>query len=196
MNWLDLLIVGILAWSTFRAFSTGLIREVVTLLGLVAGIGLAGAFYDDLSANLEFIVADPTTRRLAAFAAIFTGTVIAGQVIGGVMHSAASLLFLGPLDRIGGAVFGLAKGLLLVQVVLVAISVFPAHPVVARAVADSTLAPVFLRFTAAVQLGLPKEFQDPLGQLQRWQQSGAPGGVIEGIIPRLPSATPPSAPRQ
>ena len=118
MNWLDLLIVGILAWTTFRAFTNGLIREVVSLLGLVAGVALSGAFYDDLSSNLEFVIADPTSRSLVAFAAIFIGTTVAGAVIGSVLHTAAALLFLGPLDKLGGAAFGLLKGLLLVQILL------------------------------------------------------------------------------
>lgn len=184
MNWLDLLIVGILAWTTFRAFSAGLIREVVTLLGLVAGIALAGAFYDNLSANLEFIIADPTTRQLAAFGAIFMGTVIAGHVLAAVMHSAASLLFLGPLDRIGGAAFGLVKGLLMVQVLLVAVSVFPTQTTVSKAVGESTLAPAFLRFAPTIRAALPPEFQNPLGQLQRWQTDAALQG-IQAITPGL-----------
>jgi len=192
MNWLDLLIVGILAWTTLRAFSAGLIREVVTLVALVAGIGLAGSFYDDLAANLEFVIADATTRRLAAFGAIFLGTTVAGYVIAAVLHTAASMLFLGPLDRLGGAAFGLVKGLLTVQVLLVAVSVFPAQTSVANAVAGSTLAPVFLRFTPVIKTALPPEFQDPLGQLQRWQTGfpGTPG--VPGIGPGTPSegATP------
>jgi len=180
MNWLDLLIVGILAWTTFRAFTNGLIREVVSLLGLVAGVALSGAFYDDLSSNLEFVIADPTSRSLVAFAAIFIGTTVAGAVIGSVLHTAAALLFLGPLDKLGGAAFGLLKGLLLVQILLVAVSVFPAQTSVARAAAESTLAPVFLRAAPAIQAALPEEFSDPLGQLRRWQSSLPGGAGIQG----------------
>ncbi len=183
MNWLDLLIVGILAWTTFRAFSSGLIREVVSLLGLVAGIALSGAFYDDLSSNLEFVIADPTTRQLVAFAAIFVGTTVAGAVIAAVLHTAAALLFLGPLDKLGGAAFGLIKGLLLVQILLVAVSVFPAQTSVANAVASSTLAPAFLRFSPIIKAALPAEFQDPLGQLLRWQ-TGVPAVPVAPSTPK------------
>ena len=194
MNWLDLLIVGIMAWTTFRAFSAGLIREVVSLLGLVAGIALSGAFYDDLSANLEFVISDPTTRSLVAFAAIFVGTSVAGAVIATVLHTAAALLFLGPIDKLGGAAFGLIKGLLLVQVLLVAVSVFPAQTTVANAVASSTLAPVFLRFTPVIKAALPQEFQDPLGSLQRWQGGVVPG--VPGLVPGPAGATPAATPKR
>ncbi|MSQ31243.1 MAG: CvpA family protein [Dehalococcoidia bacterium] len=181
MNWVDLLIVGILAWTTLRAFSNGLIREAIGLLSLIAGVLLTGMYYDDLSANIEFLVPDANARRLAAFAAIFLGVAIAGQVLALVMRSVAAMLMLGPIDRIGGALLGLAKGVLLVEVALVAVAVFPAHTAVARAVAESKAAPVFLRYLPVAQFGLPAEFRDPLGQLQHWQQllgaAAAPAGA-------------------
>ncbi len=167
MNWLDLLIIAIVAWTTLRAFSAGLIREVVTFISLIVGVTLAGSFYDDLAANLEFAVTDATARQLLSFAAIFVGTMIAGAVVAAVLRSAASMLFLGPLDRAGGAVFGLLKGVLLVQVLLVAISVFPAQATLTHAASESSLVPTLLRFTPAIQAALPPEFQDPLGQLRR-----------------------------
>ena len=182
MNWLDLLIVGILAWTVFRAFAAGLIRELVTLITLVAGIVLTGAFYDDLAANLEFVIADPTTRSLAA---IFIGVNIAGFLLASVMSTAASLLFLGPLDKLGGAVFGLVKGLLLVQVLLIAISVFPAQMALAQAARESTLAPIFLRFAPAISIALPEEFQQPLEHLRDAPLGSLPG--LPGSIPGFPT---------
>ena len=188
MNWVDLLIAGAIAWTTFRAFSNGLIREAISLLSLIAGLVLSGAFYDDLSANLEFLVPEPNTRRLAAFAAIFLGTAIAGQVLGMIMRSVAAVLMLGPFDRIGGAAFGFLKGLLFVQVLLIAVSVFPAATSVSKAVADSKLAPVFLDRVPLAELGLPEEFNNPLQQLGQWQQLLGPG--MPGLAPGLPTPRP------
>lgn len=197
MNWLDLLIVAILAWTTFRAFSAGLIREVVALLSLVAGVMLAGAFYDNLATNLEFLITDDTTRRLAAFGAIFIGTVVAGAVLGALLRTAASMLLLGSVDRIGGAIFGLAKGLLLVEVLLIAISVFPAQTSVAQAIEESKIAPVLLQFAPVINFGLPEEFQNPLEQLRGADLSGLPGlfpGLPEGFpAGGSPDATPDAA---
>lgn len=178
MNWVDLLIVAIIAWTTFRAFTTGLVRELVTLLGLVAGLLLAGAFYNNLADNLAFLIDDTTTRQLISFGAIFAGTAIAGQVLGAILKQTAGLLLLGPLDHLGGALFGFAKGLLLVEVMLIAISVFPAQASVARGVDDSTLAPLFLDHLPVAQLGLPGEFSDPLQQLDHWRQ------LLGAVIPQ------------
>ena len=55
MHILDLVIVAVVAWFTFSAFSRGLIREVVTGIAMFGGAILAGQFYDDLSANLSFV---------------------------------------------------------------------------------------------------------------------------------------------
>ena len=181
MNWVDLLIAGVLAWTTLRAFSNGLIREAIGLLSLVAGVLLSGAYYDDLATNIDFLVPDPATRRLAAFTAIFAGTAIAGQVIALVMRQAAAILMLGPIDRIGGALFGLAKGLLLVEVALVAVAVFPAQTAVAREVHASKAAPIFLTYLPVAQLGLPPEFREPLKQLDDWQQLLGGAGLPAGL---------------
>ena len=190
MNWVDLLIAGVLAWMTFRAFSNGLIREAISLLSLVAGLMLSGLFYDNLSTNLEFLVPDPNTRRLATFAAIFVGTAVAGQVIGMFLRSVAAVLMLGPIDHLGGAVFGFVKGLLLVEVFLIVVSVFPAQTTVARAVHESRLAPVFLDRLPFVELVLPAEFRNPLQQLSQWQGLLGPSAVP----PVLPGATPTAKP--
>lgn len=170
MNWVDLLIVAVVAWTTFRAFSVGLIREVVTLVAVVAGILLAGAFYDNLSANLEFLIEDQTTRNLIAFVSILAGTMVAGQVLGGMLKQFANLLLLGPLDHIGGAAFGFLKGMLVVEVALLALAIFPAIQLVSRSVDDSRLAPFFLDTVPVAEVGLPSEFQHAREQLDAWRE--------------------------
>jgi len=184
MNWVDLAIVGVIALSAFRGFTTGLIRQVVWLIAIVLGIVLAGMLYDDLSDNLDFVIDDVTTRNLVAFAAIAGGVVIAGMVIGQVLKTTANILFLGPIDSIGGAIIGFIRGVITVQFVLIALSVFPAQETVADAIAESSLAPYFLDDIPLTELGLPSEFEDPLGQLEQWQRLAAalfPGGL--GDVP-------------
>ncbi len=169
MNWVDLVIVAIVAWSAFRAFRTGLIRELTALMAVIAGILLAGALSDDLSAKLDFLIEDEQTRNLAAFVAIFAGTLVAGQVLSSVLSDVAGMLLLGPLDHIAGALFGLVQGILIVQVLLIAVAVFPAAVSVSRAVDDSRLGDFFLDSLPSVDRLLPERFRDPAGQLDRWR---------------------------
>lgn len=187
MNWVDLLIAGAIAWTTFRGLRTGLIRQVVWLLAVVGGLLLAGALYDDLSANLDFLIDDETTRNLVAFAAINLGAVIAGMVLGEVLRTTATILMLGPLDSIGGAVVGFIRGLVYVQLALFALAVFPANEDLAKGIDDSTLAPYFLDEIGFVGVGLPSEFNDPKGQLEAWRDA------LGAFFPDVPSGEVPAS---
>ncbi len=171
MSWIDLLIVGVIAWFTFRAFANGLIREVVTLGALIVGVVLAGLFYAELAADIEFLIDDGTVRKLVSFMAILGGVVVLGQVLAAVLRRVASMLMLGPFDRLGGAAFGFAKGFILVQVLLIAVAIFPASTSVALAVDDAALSPFFLDSVPLVELTLPAEFDDALGTLGDWRDN-------------------------
>jgi membrane protein required for colicin V production len=171
MHWVDLLIIGILAWFTFRAYSNGLIREVVGLLSLIVGVIVAGAFYRELSADTDFLLENERLRNLASFAALFAGIWILGFIAANVLRRVASLFLLGPFDKLGGGAFGFVKALILVQVALIAIAVFPPGASVAGAVEDSALAEFFLDEVPVVEIALPQEFDHAFDQLKDWQAS-------------------------
>lgn len=184
MHWLDLIIVAILAWLTFTAFSRGLIREVVTLAAMIVGAIVAGAYYDELSTNLEFLVDDETIRNLLSFGALLVGVLILGQLLAGVLKQTARLFMLGPFDHLGGAAFGLVKGIILVEVALIAASIFPASTTVAEAIDESTLAPVFLERAPIAELALPPEFDNALDRLREWQTTlpASVSGLVEDSV--------------
>jgi membrane protein required for colicin V production len=190
MNWVDLLIAAVIAWTVFRGLSAGLIRQAVMLLAVVLGIVLAGRLYDDLAANLDFLIDDQTTRELIAFVAIAAGVMVAGSVLAAVLKTTASMLMLGPLDRLGGAVLGLLRGLLYVQLGLIALAVFPVSEDASRAVDESTIAPLFLDTVPLAQFGLPDEFNNPLQQLESWRETL--GAIMpEGFPDALPAGAGP-----
>ena len=187
MNWVDLLIAGAIAWTTFRGLKTGLIRQAVWLVAVLLGLYLAGALYDDLSANLEFLIDDETTRNLVSFVAIIVGSVIAGMVIGEVLRTTATMLMLGPVDSLGGGAVGFIRGLVYVQLVLFAFAVFPANEDLAKGIDDSTLAPYFVDEIGFVGVGLPTEFEDPMGQLEAWREA------LGALLPVLPTGELPAS---
>ncbi len=189
MNWVDLLIAGAIAWTTFRGLRTGLIRQVVWLVAVLVGLLLAGNLYDDLSANLDFVVEDETTRNLVAFVAIIVGSVIAGMVIGEVLRTTATLLMLGPIDSLGGAAVGFLRGLVYVQLTLLAFAVFPANEDLAKGIDDSTLAPFFLDEIGFVERALPGEFENPMEQLDLWRERlGALVPSVPGVGVEVPAS--------
>ena len=159
MHWLDLVIVAIIAWLTLRALSVGLIREVVTAVAVVGGAILAGNFYAELADDIAFAIEDEAWRRFVAFAAIFVGVVVIGQIAAVLLHRTSRLLLLGSVDRFGGAAFGFLKGIVVVQVLILAAITFPISGELDDALKGSLIAPVFIDGLPLIQQLLPAEFE-------------------------------------
>ena len=167
MHWLDLVIIAIITWLTYRAFTVGLIREVVTTAAVILGAVLAGHFYSELSGDIAFAIEDETWRDFAAFASIFIGVVVIGQIGASLLRRAASVLLLGWADRVGGAAFGFAQGLLLVEVALFASITFPISSAVDAAIDASLVAPVFIDTIPVLLELLPSEFESAVEMLSK-----------------------------
>ena len=165
MHILDLVIVAVVAWFTFSAFSRGLIREVVTAIAIFGGAIIAGQLYEELSSNLSFLTDDETLRNFGSFIAIFVGIIVLGQVAAMALRRFAALLLLGPFDHLGGALFGFLKGVLIVEVVLILVTAFPVAASLQQAINDSLLAPVFLDGLPVMLDLLPSEFSEAVDAL-------------------------------
>ena len=161
MNWLDFVILGLMAWFTLTAFLSGFIRETVGLVAVVAAIVLAGLLHDDLAANLTVFTEDETALRIIAFVAIFAVVAIAGAVAGRFLHAGSELLLLGWADRAGGAVFGFLKAVLVVQALTI---IFIAQPALGmdQVIEGSAIGSFFLDTAPFVRALLPGEFDRAL----------------------------------
>jgi membrane protein required for colicin V production len=157
MHWIDLIILGVLAWTTFMAFRAGLVREIIPLVAVILGAVLASRFYDNLAADIDFLVDHEPTRKFIAFVAIFVGIVVVGQIASMVLRTTATLLMLGPLDHLGGAIVGFLKGLLFVEILIFAATSFPVADGVTTAMNDSAFAPFFIEKLPLTKSLMPNE---------------------------------------
>lgn len=158
MNWVDALIIVTLLWFTYAAFHAGLIREVITIIGAIAAVALAGLFYEDLAVDVKVGVDDEETARLIAFAVIFGAVVLASQLTALFLKQAASLLLLGLADSIGGALIGFIKGVIFIEIALILGITFTAIGV-QEAIDDSSFATYFLDALPFLKAILPGEFK-------------------------------------
>lgn len=158
MNWIDAVILASIAWFTFAAFHSGLIREVITIIGAVFAVALAGLFYMELAEDIKVAVDDQQTAEIIAFGTIFGATVLASQLVALFLKQAASLLMLGVFDSMGGAIIGLVKGFVFVEIALIAAITFPDLGL-GRAVDNSAFAPFFLDALPILKAILPGEFK-------------------------------------
>ena len=158
MNWLDLVILLVLAWFVIAGATAGLVRESVTLIAVLLGVVLAGLFYDDLAADIRVMVENEWTARILGFAAIFLAVLGAGQIVSVLLKGPAMALALGGLDHTGGLVIGLCKGLVIVEATLFLFARYHLDTMVA-AMDGSFLTPFFLRGIPVVLALLPGDFR-------------------------------------
>ena len=111
MNWVDLILVVILALFGLRGYFRGLFREFFSLAGLLAGFILAVTFagavasYAGAMWNLS-----PLLLKGAAFVVIFFLVYFLLNIAGWLLHRSEKMLFLKTVNRTGGIAIGVGKG--------------------------------------------------------------------------------------
>lgn len=154
MNWLDVIIIIALAASLFSGWRNGLIRSLFSLVGLIAAVKLAGAFYIEVAGRLNFI-SDEKAARIAAFGIILAAVMLIVFVVAWLLTKIAASLTLGWLNGLGGAAFGLFMGVLVISTLL---SLWVRFFDSSQAITDSGLAALMIRFAGLPGALLPSEF--------------------------------------
>jgi len=154
MNWLDIIIIVLIAIPTLIGLRIGIIKAALSLAGVIVGVILAGRFYVALSEQLTFIPQE-NLAKIAAFAIILIIVMLVAGILASVLKWLASIVMLGWVNRLGGAVFGLVLGAIFCGVLLAiwAKLLGPEGPIT-----ESGLAMLLLyRFPMVLAL-LPEEF--------------------------------------
>ena len=125
MNYLDIIIALILLLLGVKGFRKGLIIEVVTLLAFAVGIYGAMHFSDFTAEHLkEFMEINPKYLNTTAFVLTFILLVILVNIIGRMVTKLIQAMNLGFFNKLGGAVFGMAKGVLLCSIMVMVLNNF------------------------------------------------------------------------
>jgi len=144
------------AWRTAKHASAMGRRSRWIRWPLLVGIVLAGRFADDFAGVLTFIPDD--WSKIAAFAIILVAVMIVAWILGTVLSKLISLVLLGWVNRIAGAVLGLFIGAFFMGAIL---SIWVNYLGPSETVSNSALANFLLdKFPIALGL-LPSEF-DPV----------------------------------
>lgn len=128
LNWVDYIIVALVLLTTLSGFSRGLLREILSLLTLVAAYVVATLFAGTLSTSITNTdsvqhamtqmshsggSAEPVSQLAlgVSFTILFVTTVIIGSIICFIINYAFNKGTLGVGNRFLGGLFGIAKGL-------------------------------------------------------------------------------------
>jgi len=117
MTWLDYAVAGVFAVSLLVGVWRGLVREVISVLGWVIAFLAANLFSGPLGPSMPQAIPTPELRVAAAFVAVFVGALVLSSLAGLLLSKIVKSVGLGGMDRLLGAVFGAARGLLLVAAI-------------------------------------------------------------------------------
>ena len=118
MNWLDVVILVIIAISAVISLFRGFFREAVSLATWVLAFWVAIGFSDKLDPLLKSMIESPAARLAVAFGTLFLATLIVGALVNYLIGQLVRKTGLGGTDRMLGVLFGVARGVVLVGVLV------------------------------------------------------------------------------
>ncbi|MGA3072480.1 MAG: CvpA family protein [Bryobacteraceae bacterium] len=160
MNWLDIVLLLVLAGSVVTSFSTGLTREVVGLFSMIAALVLAIWFYGTAGSFLQPYVSSPGVANFCGFLMVFCGVLILGAIVGRVLRRMMKVVGLSFVDRLLGACFGIVRGVLISIAVVLALLAFTPGKSPPDAVVRSRVAPYVIDAARVCSAVAPRELKD------------------------------------
>jgi membrane protein required for colicin V production len=141
MNWLDVVLLILVAGSAISAFCKGFSRELVGVGAVIVGLLLGLWFYGTAGSFLLPYLSSRAVANFIGFILVFCGVLLVGSLAGRVMQRFMKTVGLSAFDRLLGACFGLVRGVLLAVVFVMAMMAFSPDRRAPRAVLDSRLSP-------------------------------------------------------
>jgi membrane protein required for colicin V production len=108
----------VLGLSILLSLWRGFVREAVSLAGWIAAFVIANMFVGEMAAFLQQWIANVTGRYVAAYALLFAGMLMVAGIAGKLSAQVVKVTGLTLLDRLLGTVFGFARGIIIVLVVV------------------------------------------------------------------------------
>jgi membrane protein required for colicin V production len=118
MNVVDLIIIAVLALSVLVGLWRGLISEVLALVTWIAAFWVAFTYGPAVSAHFDRSIENPIVRMLIGYGICFIAVLILGALVRFVLHQLVDSTGLGGTDRLLGMIFGFARGVLLVTLMV------------------------------------------------------------------------------
>jgi membrane protein required for colicin V production len=170
MNPFDMLAIVILAFCVIRGVFRGLIKELSSVVGVLAGFYAAYTYYLQLSKFLSRWMINEAYVNILSFLIIFCCIFFIISMIGVVIKYVLNIAFMGWFDRICGIGFGLLKGVLIVSVLLIIFTAF--LPKGTPFIKESVLAPhvsvVSEKMAKVVSKDMKREFSNKIKEMRKF----------------------------
>jgi len=160
MNWLDVLLIVIVAASAVTSFRKGFSREIIGLVAVIVALLLGAWFYGMAGSFLLPYVSSRWIANFAGFFIVFAAVVVLGSAVSFAVGRFLRVTGLSVFDHFLGALFGIVRGLVVaVAIVMGTMAFSPAdHP--PSAVVHSRLAPYVVDAAKVVSAATPHELKE------------------------------------
>ncbi len=118
MNAVDAAIIAATVISCLFGLWRGLIKEVLSLLTWIAALLVARIYSEPLADAMAGVISSSGVRYVTAFAVIFVVIMMIGTLLNHFMSKLMNLSGLKMMDRLLGGVFGIARGVVIVLVII------------------------------------------------------------------------------
>ena len=138
MNALDIALVVLLGWSTYKGWHTGLVQALLGLAGLILAYVFALAYGQPIGESL--LGDDSTLYGILGILSVFFGTLLAANIAAKFVKAFLHATPLGTFDALGGGLLGLAQGVLAFGLLIVLLYSYPLHSKIPEQIEGATLA--------------------------------------------------------
>lgn len=156
MTLFDYVALAIVGFSVLLGVLRGFVREVIALGSWVVAFVLASAYGSDVASLLAQQIPDERWRVLAAVVALFFVVLVVMNIVAMLVSRLVKSVGLAVEDRLLGSVFGLARGVVVILVLVLGagLTVLPRQPVWK----DAMLAAPLEKLALLVKQWLPQEW--------------------------------------
>ncbi|MEW6618202.1 MAG: CvpA family protein [bacterium] len=125
MNPLDIFFLVIIIISMVFGLFRGLIKEVFSLLSIIAGIIVANLLYSKIALFLIRFIKSSFWADIIAYGLIFLIVCVLINLIGVFLQKTLKKLSLNWLDRVGGIAFGFVRGVIIAVIIVIILAKLP-----------------------------------------------------------------------
>ena len=125
MVWADYLIILVVLVSALIGVWRGFIREAFSLGTWVLAFWVSLFFSHPFAGLLQDVISEPSLRLGVAYLSLFIMTLLVGALVNHLASSLVKVTGLGGMDRMLGVIFGLARGVVVVVILVILAGLTP-----------------------------------------------------------------------
>lgn len=146
INWIDILFIIVLIRTTYIGFRKGLGLEIFKFLGMIAALILSFHYFERVGryiTNHSFL--PESISNFFAFTTLIIIVIFGFKLIGLLVRSFMKIEFAQPMEKAGGALLGMGRGVVIGSIMLFVLVNLPSDYLRASINEKSLSGPILLR---------------------------------------------------